>query len=282
MRMILFQCMNPLVIRTVAIVLAACSASLSAQWLHYPTAGVPKKPEGLPDLTAPAPRASDGKPDLSGIWEPIPQPTPQPTPQPVNPAIQQRVSQFWNIGAGLEGALPYQPWAADLRKAREAEQSKDNPDVRCLPLGILQMHAHPFPRRIVQVPGYIAILHERDMEYRQIFTDGRALPQDPQPSWNGYSSGKWEGDTLVVETNGFRDGLWADYNGSPITSAAKITERFRRLNYGTLEIEVTVDDPRAYTKPWTVKLNQSIVLDADLLEYVCLENEKDSSHMVGK
>jgi hypothetical protein len=269
--------MNPLVIRTVAIVLAACSASLSAQWLHYPTAGVPKKPEGLPDLAAPAPRA-DGKPDLSGIWEPIP----QPTPQPVNPAIQQRVSQFWNIGAGLEGGLPYQPWAADLRKAREAEQSKDNPDVRCLPLGILQMHAHPFPRRIVQVPGYIAILHERDMEYRQIFTDGRALPNDPQPSWNGYSSGKWEGDTLVVETNGFRDGLWADYNGSPITSAAKITERFRRLNYGTLEIEVTVDDPKAYTKPWTVKLRQSIVLDADLLEYVCLENEKDVSHMVGK
>jgi len=274
--------MNPMVIRTVAIVLAACSASLSAQWLHYPTAGVPKKPEGLPDLTAPAPRASDGKPDLSGIWEPIPQPTPQPTPQPVNPAIQQRVSQFWNIGAGLQGGLPYQPWAADLRKAREAEQSKDNPDVRCLPLGILQMHAHPFPRRIVQVPGYIAILHERDMEYRQIFTDGRALPNDPQPSWNGYSSGKWEGDTLVVETNGFRDGLWADYNGSPITSAAKITERFRRLNYGTLEIEVTVDDPKGYTKPWTVKLRQSIVLDADLLEYVCLENEKDVSHMVGK
>jgi hypothetical protein len=274
--------MSPLVIRTVAIVLAAGSASLSAQWLHYPTAGVPKNPGGSPDLTAPAPRASDGKPDLSGIWEPIPQPTQQPTPQPVNPAIQQRVSQFWNIGAGLEAGLPYQPWAADLRKAREAEQSKDNPDVRCLPLGILQMHAHPFPRRIVQVPGYVAILHERDMEYRQIFTDGRALPRDPQPSWNGYSSGKWEGDTLVVETNGFRDGLWADYNGSPITSAAKITERFRRLNYGTLEIEVTVDDPKGYTKPWTVRLKQSIVLDADLLEYVCLENEKDVSHMVGK
>jgi len=116
----------------------------------------------------------------------------------------------------------------------------------------------------------------------QIFTDGRALPKDPEPSWNGYSTGKWEGDTLVVETNGLRDGLWADYNGSPITSAAKITERFRRLNYGTLEIEVTVDDLKAYTKPWTVKLKQSIVLDADLLEYVCLENEKDLSHMVGK
>jgi hypothetical protein len=134
----------------------------------------------LPDLSAPAPRAADGKPDLSGIWEPAGN-----TPQPVNPAIQQRVSQFWNIGAGLEGGLPYQPWAADLRKAREAEQSKDNPDVRCLPLGILQMHAHPFPRRIVQVPGYIAILHERDMEYRQIFTDGRPTER-PAAVLNGY------------------------------------------------------------------------------------------------
>ena len=277
-QVILFEGMHPRVIKALAILLAACSVPLFAQWLHYPTAGVPKAPGGSPDLSAPAPRAADGKPDLSGIWEPVQ----QPTPQPVNPAIQQRVSQFWNIGAGLEGGLPYQSWAADLRKAREAAQSKDNPDVRCLPLGILQMHAHPFPRRIVQVPGYITILHERDMEYRQIFTDGRALPKDPQPSWNGYSSGRWQGETLVVETNGFRDGLWADYNGSPLTGAAKITERFRRLNYGTLEIEVTVDDPKAYTKPWTVRLKQSIVLDTDLLEYVCLENEKDISHMVGK
>jgi hypothetical protein len=144
------------------------------------------------------------------------------------------------------------------------------------------MQTHPFPSRIVQTPGFITILHERDMEYRQIFTDARPLPTDPQPSWNGYSSGKWEGDTLVVDTIGFRDGLWADYNGSPLTGAARITERFRRLNYGTLEIEVTVDDPKAYTKPWTVKLNQSIVLDEDLLEYVCLEGEKDVVHMVGK
>src|SRR5258708_22379513 len=123
-----------------------------------------------------------------------------------------------------------------------------------MPLGILQMDTHPFPRRIVQAPGFIAILHERDMEYRQIFTDGRPPLSDPQPSWNGYSTGHWDGDTLVVETNGFRDGLWADYNGSPITEAARSTERFRRVNFGTMEIEVTVNDPKAYTKPWTVKL----------------------------
>ena len=144
------------------------------------------------------------------------------------------------------------------------------------------MQTHPFMRRIMQTPGYVAILHERNMEYRQIFTDGRPLPKDPNPSWNGYSSAKWERDTLVVETIGFREGLWADYNGSPLTDAAKITERFRRPNFGTLEVEVTVNDPKAYTKPWTVTLTQTIVVDVDLLEYVCLENEKDIRHMVGK
>jgi len=163
-----------------------------------------------------------------------------------------------------------------------ADFSGDNPDVRCMPLGVLQMQTHPFMRRIVQTPGFMAILHERDMEYRQIFTDGRPLPADPNPSWNGYSSGKWEGDTLVVQTIGSRDDLWADYNGSPLTEAAKITERFRRVNFGNLEIEVTVEDLKAYTKPWTVTLHQTIVLDTDVLEYVCVENEKDVKHMVGK
>src|SRR5258708_17744148 len=144
------------------------------------------------------------------------------------------------------------------------------------------MQTHPMARRIVQVPGFIGILHERDMEYRQIFTDGRSLPNDPQPSWNGYSSGTWDGDTLVVVTIGFREGLWADYDGSPLTGAARITERFRRLNYGSMEVDVTVADPKAYTRPWTVKLKQSIVLDEDLLEYVCLEGERDVPHLVGK
>ena len=149
-------------------------------------------------------------------------------------------------------------------------------------LGILQMNTHPFPRRFIQAPGYLAILHERDMEYRQIFTDGRSLPKDPQPAWNGYSTGKWVGDTLVVETIGFREGLWADYYGSPLTGEAKITERFHRINFGSMEIEMTVDDPKAYTKQWTAKINLALQLDSDLLEYVCLEGEKDAAHMVGK
>jgi hypothetical protein len=144
------------------------------------------------------------------------------------------------------------------------------------------MHTDLLMRKIVQIPGAVLIINERNTTYRQIFTDGRPLPVDPQPTWNGYSSGKWVGDTLVVESNGFRDGLWLDHNGSPMTDAAKLTERIRRVNYGRLEIELTVDDPKAYTAPWTVKLNQVLSLDTELLDYVCLENEKDIPNLVGK
>jgi hypothetical protein len=262
------------------IILAGLVAAqlLPAQWFNYPTAGVPRKPDGSPNLSAPAPRAADGKPDLSGIWAPVRR-------RPLNESLEGQVNAtgpFWDFGSVVPGGLPYQAWAATLRNQRAADQSKDNPDVKCMPLGILQMNTHPFPRRILQTPGYVAILHERDLEYRQIFTDGRPLPKDPQPSWNGYSTGKWVGDTLVVETIGFRDGLWADYDGSPITTAAKITERFRRVNFGSMELEMTVDDAKAYTKPWTVKIDLAFQLDSDLLEYVCLEGERDSAHMVGK
>jgi hypothetical protein len=262
------------------LLLLVAPAVLSAQWIHYPTAGVPKTKDGKPNLTAAAPRAADGKPDLSGIWLAVSR---NRGPESLEGQAQaQRQTQFWDIGLGVPGGLPYQPWALEIRNKRMANFSGENPDVHCLPLGILQMETHPLMRRIMQAPGFIAILHERDMEYRQIFTDSRPLPGDPNPSWNGYSSGKWQGDTLVVQTVGLRDGLWADYNGSPLTDAARITERFRRPNYGNLEIEVTVEDLKAYTRPWTVTLYQTIVLDTDMLEYVCLENEKDSAHMVGK
>ena len=262
------------------IILAGLAAAqlLPAQWFNYPTAGVPRKPDGSPNLSGPAPRAADGKPDLSGVWAPVRR-------RPLNESLEGQVNAtgpFWDFGSVVPGGLPYQPWAAALRNQRATDQSKDNPDVKCMPLGILQMNTHPFPRRILQTPGYIAILHERDLEYRQIFTDGRPLPKDPQPSWNGYSTGKWVGDTLVVETIGFRDGLWADYDGSPITTAARITERFRRVSFGSLELEMTVDDPMAYAKPWSAKIDLAFQLDSDLLEYVCLEGERDSAHMVGK
>jgi hypothetical protein len=251
---------------------------LCAQWLNYPTAGVPKNPDGSPNFSAPAPRTADGKLDLSGIWAP-------PRNRPLDESLAGQTNAtgpFWDFGSAVPGGLPYLPWAAELRDKRFADHSKDNPDVKCMPLGILQMNTHPFPHRFIQTPGYLAILHERDMEYRQIFTDGRPLPVDPQPAWNGYSTGNWSGDVLVVATIGFRDGLWADYDGSPLTSGAKITERFHRPNYGSMEIEMTVEDPKAYTKPWTAKQSLALQLDSDLLEYVCLEGERDSAHMVGK
>jgi hypothetical protein len=264
--------------KTLLMVLAAIPVAVSAQWLHYPTAGVPKLPDGSPNLAAPAPRTPDGKPDFSGIWMPSMRNT---GPEGLEGQTR-KATQFWDYGIGLPGGLPYQSWARDLRNTREAANSKDNPDVRCMPLGLLQMLTHPMARRVQQSPGYIAILYERNSEFRQIFTDGRPLPVDPQPSWNGYSTGRWDGDTLVVETNGLRDGLWADYDGSPTTEAAKVTERYRRVNYGNLEIDVTVDDPKAYTKPWTIKVRHAIALNTDLLEYFCLENEKDTPHLVGK
>jgi hypothetical protein len=251
---------------------------LPAQWLNYPTAGIPRKADGSPNLSAPAPRTRNGKPDLSGIWAPARE-------RALDESLQGQLNAtgpFWDFGSVMPGGLPYQPWAAAVRSQRFADHSKDNPDVKCMPLGILQMNTHPFPRRFIQTPAYLAILHERDMEYRQIFTDGRPLPKDPQPAWNGYSTGKWLGETLVVETIGFRDGLWADYDGSPLTTEARITERFRRTSFGSMEIEMTVDDPKAYTRPWTAKLGLALQPDSDLLEYVCLEGEKDSAHMIGK
>ena len=152
----------------------------------------------------------------------------------------------------------------------------------CKPAGALRLLTFPPPRKVLQLPGVVVILSERDVTYRQIFTDGRPLPTDPTPSFNGYSTGRWINDTLVVETNGLRDGMWLDRKGSPMTDRARITEKFRRVNYGRLEVEVTVNDPKAYTEPWTVTLAQKIMVDTDLLEYYCNDNEKDRTHLIGK
>ena len=189
---------------------------------------------------------------------------------------------FQNLPSMLAGGLPFQPWAAELRKQRLAENSKDHPDAHCLPLHPVQLHSHPQPRKIIQSPGEVVIIYEANDGLRQIFTDGRPLPVDPQPWWFGYSTGKWDGDTLVVETIGFRDMMWLDEEGTVITAAGKVTERFRRLNYGTLEIEITVDDPKAFTKPWSIKLNQRLMPDTELIEFVCQENNRSLPHLVGK
>jgi hypothetical protein len=193
-----------------------------------------------------------------------------------------RTSQFWNLGASFKDGLPFQPWAADLHRQRVAQNSKDNPDAHCLPLGLMQLHTHGQPRKMIQTSNVIVILYEANGGIRQIFTDGRTLPQDPQPWWFGYSVGHWEGDTLAVETTGFRDLGWLDVEGSPITESGKMIERFRRPDYGHLEIEVTIDDPKAYTKPWTVTVHQRILPDTDLIEFICQENNRDTPHLAGK
>jgi hypothetical protein len=264
--------------------LAVLSSTLFAQWPSPPTAGAPRTPDGKVNLTAPPLKTADGHPDLSGVWDrgmpPNAQPSaagggfgtpPAPGPRP-----------FQNLPSMLPGGLPFQPWAAELRKQRLAENSKDHPDAHCLPLHPVQLHSHPQPRKIIQTPGMVLIIYEANDGLRQIFTDGRPLPKDPQPWWFGYSSGKWEGDTLLVESIGFRDMGWLDEEGTVITAAGKTTERFRRLNYGTLEIEITVDDPKAFTKPWTVKLNQHLMPDTELIEFVCQENNRSLPHLVGK
>jgi hypothetical protein len=260
--------------------LSLFASPLTAQWIHYPTAGVPRldgKPSGKPDLASASPRAADGRPDLSGIWAPEKN---RPCP-PEGCDDMQIPYEFLDIGWSLPGGLPYQPWAAALMKSRKALAGIQDPTTHCLPGSVVKFYTTPLLHKIVQTPGLLLLLAERDAAYRQIFTDG-PLPSDPQPSWNGYSTGKWDSDTLVVETNGFRDGLWLDRNGSPMTDAARMIERFHRVNYGKLEIEITVDDPKAYTRPWTVKLTQLIVLDTELLDYICLENEKDARHLLTK
>jgi hypothetical protein len=257
---------------------------LAAQWFHYPTAGVPRLPDGKPNLSAPAPRTPDGKPDLSGIWLagnalPCPKDLREGDDCIEKIPLSHEAVDF---ASNLPGGLPYQPWAAALVKQRVADLSKDDPHARCLPPNFPRAFAFPHLQKVIQIPGLLVILDEFNASYRQIFTDGRPLPDDPQPSWNGYSSAKWLGDTLVVDTIGFRDDLWLDMKGNPMTSAARVTERFRRPNYGRLEIEVTVNDPKAYTKPWTVTLQQTIKLDTELVDEICLENEKSVRHMTGK
>jgi hypothetical protein len=263
--------------RLMCLIVLAAGASLHAQWLKYPTAGVPRLPDGRPNLSAPAPRAADGKPDLSGIWQLQTRPCP-----PEGCGDYAVGPEFIDFGARLQGGLPYQPWAAALVKERTEQLGRDDPVGFCKPGGALRILTFPPFRKFLQLPGLFVILSERDVTYRQVFLDGRPLPDDPTPAWNGYSIGKWEGDALVVQTVGFRDDTWLDRNGSPMTGAAKVTERFRRINYGRLDVEVAVDDLKAYTKPWTVTLTQLLVLDTELLDYHCMDNERDRPHMVGK
>jgi hypothetical protein len=244
-----------------------------AQWAAHPDARIPRKADGTPDLEAPAPRTADGKPDFTGVWQgfgTLGGSAAQTEPEGAIPR-----AGFANVGSNMKDPLPLRPEYAALAEQRRAGGGKDNPEAVCLPMGIMQFHTQGAPRKFIQTPDVLVILYEASMGLRQIFTDGREFPSDdPQPWWYGYSVGRWDGDTLVVETRGLRDGEWLDIFGTPLTDAATYTERFRRVNYGRMEIDITVDDPKAYTAPWTVRVNQRIMPEQELLEFVCNENNR--------
>jgi hypothetical protein len=274
----------PLVAVAVVILgLPFASDQVDAQWLDNPTPSVPRKADGKVNMTAPAPRLANGKPDLSGVWM-----TAEPnrgngrgTQPPVNvpdePGDQKNITasrQMRNIGVDLPGGLPYQPWQLPIVKERTDNEAIDDPHIRCLPDNFLRAYGLPHLLKFVHSPQLLVVLNEMNAGYRQVFTDGRPLPKDPNPSWQGYSSAQWSGDTLVIDTIGLRDDTWIDWNGSALTEAAKVREEIRRPDFGHLEIKVTVDDPKAYTRPWSVTLKQRIVVDAELIDEICLENEK--------
>jgi hypothetical protein len=266
------------VLMFVAIAVIGMPALGFGQWFHYKTDGVPRKADGKPDLAAPAPRLPDGKPDLSGLWHAAqPRQCVNNRGESVPCGIELGGSPLGgNLGRNLPGGkLPYQPWAEKLFNERHAALSIDDPHVRCLPDNPPRHWTLPHLTKIIQTPKQLALLYEVNAMYRQIFIDGRPFPEDMNPSWTGYSVGHWEGDTLVVETRGFRDGLWADTWGSPMSDAAKMTEKFTRKNFGTMEIELTIDDPKVYTKPFTVMLNEGLEPDTELADEVCAEGEKD-------
>ena len=255
------------------------ASPLAAQWIQYPSAGAPRKADGTVDMSAPTPRTADGKPDLSGIWT-SDEVDPRRPNVPPNPRDATTSRRMINIGVELPGGLPYQPWLATLVKERWAKNAVDDPHVRCFPDNFLRAYGTPHLLKFAQLPGLLIVLNEWNAGYRQIHTDGRPLPEDPNPSLMGYSSAKWSGDTLVVETNGVRDDTWIDWQGSVLTEAAKVREEMRRIDFGHMEVRVTVDDPKAYTKPWTVTIKERLIADAELIDEICLENERSLKHMV--
>jgi hypothetical protein len=273
----------------ILILLAAGSGH--AQWVSYAAPGVPRTRDGKVNLTAPAPRAANGKPDLSGLWHVQPTGTAELTrvfgadlikaaEATSVPGMElDTISKYAiNILADFKPEdAPMRPEAAKLFGERAQGNAKD-PGVDCLPLGIPISSLVSEVHKIVQTPDLIVILLEVDNAHRQIYTDGRKLPVDPQPSWLGYSVGKWDRDTLVVDTVGFNDKAWLDVLGHPRSESLHLTERYHRRDFGHMDVEMTFDDPKMYTKPFTIKITHQLIPDSDILEYFCAENEKDRAH----
>lgn len=248
------------------VVLGTWATTAEAQWEPFPWKNVPRLADGSVDMDAPARRTADGHPDLSGFWMPV-----------------QAVKHLLDLSADLPpGSVPLRPWAQEVYQERIENNGKDHPGVRCWPSGIPEKNNIPDGLKIVQTPDLMIVLHESRTIYRQIFTDGRPLPRDAQPTWMGYSVGHWEGDTFIVETIGQNGKTWLDMRGLLATEELRVVERFTRPSIGRINIDVTIDDPKAYTKPWDVTLSWRLVPDTDLIESICEENNRDLPHMVGK
>jgi hypothetical protein len=242
--------------RLVWITMLAAALPMAAQWTAIPP--------NTADLKSPAPRTRDGKPDLSGVWE---------TDTKYN----------FNLAADLPpGAVPMTPWAKAIYDQRQATLGKDDPEGFCLPPGFPRVNGVPFPQKIIQTSSAVVVLYETRATFRQIFLDGRRPIADTQPTWMGYSVGHWEDDALVVETSGFNDKTWLDDDGHPHTEALRVTERLTRPDVGHLRAEITITDPQAYSRPWTVTQVFTLLPAGDLLEYACSENNVDPPHLVGK
>ena len=251
----------------VATLLVATSTPLllAQHWTKVPLTGIPLTPDGKPDMFAPVPRTPDGKPNLSGKWS-------------------SKDNTFArNLATGLkEEDVPFQPWAKALfDKRKDGSHSREDPDANCLPQGVPKIGALAYPWRLIQTPGSIVIIYEAFTLWRQIFMDGRELIADPNPTWMGYSTAKWDGDTLVIDTRGFNGRLWLDQLGRPSTDALHVIERFHRRDFGHMDIQVTIDDPGAYTRPWSVMQEVALRHDTELMEFICNENNRDLEHLPG-
>jgi hypothetical protein len=248
----------------VAVFVAAATAAASAQWITRPDPKTPRLPNGRPNLMAPAPRTPDGHVDLRGIWN--------------NPDGR------WlsNLFKRANMTPPFTPWGAALYKERQDNFGRDRPAGRCLPHSIPNAMLVPlYPWKLLQTPEEVVVLYENFTEYRQIFTDGRDFPAQMDPTWFGYSIGRWDGDTLVVETAGLNDKAWLDDGGNPRSDEMRITEKFRRKDFGHMEIEFAFNDPKAYTQSWSVTVPFELLPDTEIIENIC-ENEKDVVHIFGK
>jgi len=249
-------------------------AFASAQWLDYRTPGIPRLASGAPDLGAPAPRTPDGKPDFSGMWfANVPA---KDYCREADCIQEERMAREQiNLGIKLEGGLPYTEWSKEQMVERRANGGREDPHTYCKPPNFPRAWTLPQYTKIVQTPSLVVMLHEFNAAYREVFLDGRPLPEDPNPTWNGYSTAHWDGDTLVIETNGIRDDMWLDIQGSPVTEAARVTERLTRLNFGIMQVEIAVNDPKAYTRPWSVTIEMAAQVDTTMLEEICLDDEQD-------